>query len=48
MHYRLEVTRISASDVDRAKAFYRALGRLDADLDLGGGVRGARPRGLAT
>jgi catechol 2,3-dioxygenase-like lactoylglutathione lyase family enzyme len=40
MDYRLEVTRISVSDVDRAKAFYQGLGwRLDADADLDGGVR---------
>jgi catechol 2,3-dioxygenase-like lactoylglutathione lyase family enzyme len=37
MNYRLEVTRISVSDVDWAKAFYQGLEwRLDADADQDG------------
>jgi catechol 2,3-dioxygenase-like lactoylglutathione lyase family enzyme len=37
---KLEVVAIPVSDVDRAKAFYASLGwRLDADFELGGGVR---------
>ncbi len=37
---KLEVVAIPVSDVDRAKSFYENLGwRLDADFELGGGVR---------
>jgi catechol 2,3-dioxygenase-like lactoylglutathione lyase family enzyme len=37
---KLEVVAIPVADVDRAKAFYANLGwRLDADFELGGGVR---------
>ena len=37
---KLEVIAIPVSDVDRAKGFYESLGwRLDADFDLGNGVR---------
>jgi catechol 2,3-dioxygenase-like lactoylglutathione lyase family enzyme len=37
---KLEVIAIPVSDVDRAKSFYESLGwRLDADFDLGNGVR---------
>ena len=37
---KIEVVSLPVSDVDRAKAFYESLGwRLDADFDLGGGMR---------
>lgn len=37
---RLEVVPLPVADIDRAKAFYQGLGwRLDADLELGGGIR---------
>ena len=37
---KLEVVTIPVSDVDRAKSFYERLGwRLDADFDLGNGIR---------
>jgi catechol 2,3-dioxygenase-like lactoylglutathione lyase family enzyme len=37
---KLEVVGVPVSDVDRAKSFYQSLGwRLDADFDLGEGVR---------
>ncbi len=37
---KLEVVALPVSDVDRAKGFYESLGwRLDADFDLGEGVR---------
>jgi catechol 2,3-dioxygenase-like lactoylglutathione lyase family enzyme len=40
MDLKLEVVTIPVSDVDRAKSFYQNLGwRLDADFDLGEGVR---------
>jgi catechol 2,3-dioxygenase-like lactoylglutathione lyase family enzyme len=37
---KLEAITVPVSDVDRAKSFYESLGwRLDADFDLGNGVR---------
>ena len=37
---KIEVVSLPVSDVGRAKAFYQSLGwRLDADFDLGGGMR---------
>jgi catechol 2,3-dioxygenase-like lactoylglutathione lyase family enzyme len=37
---KVEVVSLPVSDVDRAKSFYQSLGwRLDADFDLGGGMR---------
>ena len=37
---KIEVVSLPVTDVDRAKAFYESLGwRLDADFDLGGGMR---------